>query len=108
MHVFFASRIHVAFSVSMFYSRPPAQPEVVVPKAAAPPPPSLSTDMALTPAPAPLPPTLVSDGFARIGARTALSFAFAFLRQAWRTEDDSGLCEQVTNSALHHNFSEVM
>ncbi|CAI8025913.1 E3 ubiquitin-protein ligase HERC2 [Geodia barretti] len=79
--------------------RQPAQQEVVVPKAAAPPPPSLSTDVALAPVPAPLPPTLVSDGFARIGARTALSFAFAFLRQAWRTEDDSGLCEQVFHEA---------
>lgn len=38
---------------------------------------------------------LAADGLARVGARAALSFAFAFLRRAWRSGDDSELCEQV-------------
>lgn len=42
--------------------------------------------------------TLAVDGFARIGARAALSFAFAFLRRVWRTEEDSGLCDQVSRN----------
>ena len=33
-----------------------------------------------------------SQGLARLGSRAALSFAFAFLRRAWRSGEDSDLC----------------
>ncbi|XP_071496413.1 E3 ubiquitin-protein ligase HERC2-like [Diadema antillarum] len=37
---------------------------------------------------------------ARVGARTALSFAFAFLRRAWRSGEDSDLCSELLRDAL--------
>ncbi|XP_048589232.1 E3 ubiquitin-protein ligase HERC2 isoform X2 [Nematostella vectensis] len=41
-----------------------------------------------------------SLGLARIGARAALSFAFAFLRRAWRSGEDSDLCQELLEEAL--------
>lgn len=35
-----------------------------------------------------------------MGARAALSFAFAFLRRAWRSGEDSDLCTEVLGEAL--------
>ena len=32
---------------------------------------------------------------ARVGSRAALSFAFAFLRRAWRSGEDSDLCSDL-------------
>lgn len=37
---------------------------------------------------------------ARVGARTALSFAFAFLRRAWRSGEDSDLCSELLQESL--------
>ena len=34
-------------------------------------------------------------GLARVGSRAALSFAFAFLRRAWRSGEDSDLCGEL-------------
>ena len=36
-----------------------------------------------------------SQGLARLGSRAALSFAFAFLRRAWRSGEDSDLCTEL-------------
>jgi E3 ubiquitin-protein ligase HERC2 len=39
--------------------------------------------------------TSAAQGLARLGSRTALSFAFAFLRRAWRSGEDSDLCSDL-------------
>lgn len=39
-------------------------------------------------------------GLAKVGARTALSFAFAFLKRAWRSGEDRDLCSDVLHEAL--------
>lgn len=41
-----------------------------------------------------------AEGLARLGAKTALSFAFAFLRRAWRSGEDRDLCTEVLQQAL--------
>ncbi|XP_033111225.1 E3 ubiquitin-protein ligase HERC2-like [Anneissia japonica] len=41
-----------------------------------------------------------TTSLARVGARTALSFAFAFLRRAWRSGEDSDLCSELLHDAL--------
>lgn len=41
-----------------------------------------------------------SVDLARIGARAALSFAFAFLRRAWRSGEDADLCRELLEEAL--------
>ncbi|KAK3100706.1 hypothetical protein FSP39_024049, partial [Pinctada imbricata] len=41
-----------------------------------------------------------TTGLARVGSRAALSFAFAFLRRAWRSGDDSDLCSELLNESL--------
>ena len=41
-----------------------------------------------------------TSGLARVGARAALSFAFAFLKRAWRSGEDSDLCTEVLQEAL--------
>ena len=40
------------------------------------------------------------DVLGRFGARTALSFAFAFLKRAWRSGEDHDLCSDVLQQAL--------
>lgn len=42
---------------------------------------------------------LATTGLARVGARAALSFAFAFLKRAWRSGEDSDLCTEVLQEA---------
>lgn len=81
----------------VYMCRKPAA-DVVVPKAAVAPPasaiPSSSTNIAI-------------EGLAHVGARAALSFAFAFLRRAWQLGEDSELCEQVigiTSSFLYISY----
>ena len=39
-------------------------------------------------------------GLARVGSRAALSFAFAFLRRAWRSGEDQDLCSELLAEAL--------
>lgn len=39
-------------------------------------------------------------GLARVGSRAALSFAFAFLRRAWRSGEDSDLCMELLHESL--------
>jgi len=39
-------------------------------------------------------------GLAKIGTRTALSFAFSFLKRAWRSGEDTDLCSNVLEEAL--------
>ncbi|CAH1776580.1 unnamed protein product, partial [Owenia fusiformis] len=39
-------------------------------------------------------------GLARVGSRAALSFAFAFLRRAWRSGEDSDLCSELLGESL--------
>ena len=43
---------------------------------------------------------LATAGLARVGARAALSFAFAFLKRAWRSGEDHDLCTEVLGEAL--------
>ena len=43
---------------------------------------------------------LATVGLARVGARAALSFAFAFLKRAWYSGEDSELCTDVLQEAL--------
>ena len=43
---------------------------------------------------------VATDGLIKIGARTALSFAFAFLMRAWRSGDDKDLCTEVLQEAI--------
>ena len=44
--------------------------------------------------------SVAAAGLAQIGSRTALSFAFAFLKRAWRSGDDMDLCSDVLEEAL--------
>lgn len=46
------------------------------------------------------PGNLATWGLAKVGARAALSFAFAFLKRAWRSGEDSDLCTDVLQEAL--------
>ena len=39
-------------------------------------------------------------GLARVGSRAALSFAFAFLRRAWRSGEDADLCSELLQVAI--------
>ena len=39
-------------------------------------------------------------GLARVGSRAALSFAFAFLRRAWRSGEDADLCSDLLQESL--------
>jgi len=39
-------------------------------------------------------------GLARVGSRAILSFAFAFLRRAWRSGEDSDLCSELLQESL--------
>ncbi|MCI4375021.1 hypothetical protein PGIGA_G00104220 [Pangasianodon gigas] len=40
------------------------------------------------------------EGLAQVGSRAALSFAFAFLRRAWRSGDDADLCSELLQESL--------
>ena len=44
--------------------------------------------------------SVATAGLAQIGSRTALSFAFAFLKRAWRSGEDTDLCSDVLKEAL--------
>ena len=46
------------------------------------------------------PGNLATLGLAKVGARAALSFAFAFLKRAWRSGEDSDLCTDVLQESL--------
>ena len=39
-------------------------------------------------------------GLARVGSRAVLSFAFAFLRRAWRSGEDADLCSELLQESL--------
>lgn len=39
-------------------------------------------------------------GLAHVGSRAMLSFAFAFLRRAWRSGQDSDLCSELLQESL--------
>ena len=41
-----------------------------------------------------------THGLARVGSRAALSFAFAFLRRAWRSGEDQDLCSELLFESL--------
>ena len=41
-----------------------------------------------------------TDRLAQLGTRAALSFAFAFLRRAWRSGEDRDLCTEILQQAL--------
>ncbi|XP_077983839.1 E3 ubiquitin-protein ligase HERC2-like [Glandiceps talaboti] len=41
-----------------------------------------------------------TTGLARVGSRAAMSFAFAFLRRAWRTGEDADLCSELLQESL--------
>ena len=41
-----------------------------------------------------------TQGLARLGSRAALSFAFAFLRRAWRSGEDGDLCTDLLEETL--------
>ena len=43
---------------------------------------------------------MATEGLAKAGARAALSFAFAFLKRAWRSGEESDLCTEVLREAL--------
>lgn len=40
------------------------------------------------------------QALARVGSRAALSFAFAFLKRAWRSGEDSELCGELLRESL--------
>lgn len=40
------------------------------------------------------------SGLALVGSRAALSFAFTFLRRAWRSGEDADLCTEVLVESL--------
>ena len=46
------------------------------------------------------PPGGATEGLARLGSRAALSFAFAFLRRAWRSGEDGDLCTDLLEESL--------
>lgn len=49
-------------------------------------------------------------GLARVGSRAALNFAFAFLRRAWRSGEDSDLCTELLQASavrLRNNIFKV-
>ncbi|XP_023810269.2 E3 ubiquitin-protein ligase HERC2 isoform X5 [Oryzias latipes] len=48
----------------------------------------------------PRPVSKSAEGLARVGSRAALSFAFAFLRRAWRSGDDADLCTELLQESL--------
>uniref|UniRef100_A0A8C9RA53 E3 ubiquitin-protein ligase HERC2 n=1 Tax=Scleropages formosus TaxID=113540 RepID=A0A8C9RA53_SCLFO len=48
----------------------------------------------------PSPPQPGVEGLARVGSRAALSFAFAFLRRAWRSGEDADLCSELLQESL--------
>ena len=50
--------------------------------------------------PAPAPGERAAMGLARVGSRAALSFAFAFLRRAWRSGEDQDLCSDLLTESL--------
>ena len=39
-------------------------------------------------------------GLARLGSRAALSFAFKFLKRAWRSGEDADLCSDILYESL--------
>lgn len=39
-------------------------------------------------------------GLARVGSRAALSFAFAFMRRAWKSGEDADLCSDLLQESL--------
>ena len=41
-----------------------------------------------------------TTGLARVGSRAAMSFAFAFLRRAWRSGEDMDLCSELLQESL--------
>ena len=45
-----------------------------------------------------------NQGLARLGSRAALSFAFAFLRRAWRSGEDTDLCNDLLQESLEVIF----
>ena len=45
-------------------------------------------------------PEKATASLARVGSRAALSFAFAFLRRAWRSGEDSDLCCDLLQESL--------
>ena len=47
-----------------------------------------------------------TEGLARLGSRAALSFAFAFLRRAWRSGEDGDLCTDLGCNSIHLKMSE--
>ena len=42
----------------------------------------------------------MTEALAKVGARTALSFVFAFLKRVWRSGEDSDLCTEVFTETL--------
>ena len=48
----------------------------------------------------PAPSEKAALGLARVGSRAALSFAFAFLRRAWRSGEDQDLCSDLLTESL--------
>lgn len=49
--------------------------------------------------------TSAAHGLARLGSRTALSFAFAFLRRAWRSGEDSDLCSDLLQVKIRYDVA---
>jgi E3 ubiquitin-protein ligase HERC2 len=46
------------------------------------------------------PTDITSTSLARVGSRVAWNFAFAFLRRAWRSGEDTDLCTDLLREAL--------
>ena len=60
----------------------------------------VSSDWSTPRAPIEIKSSAATDGLAKVGARAALSFAFAFLKRAWRSGEDSDLCSEVLQEAF--------
>lgn len=43
---------------------------------------------------------IAKAGLAKVGCQAALSFAFAFLRRAWRSGEDADLCTDLLTDCL--------
>ena len=61
---------------------------------------TVTTTVTRSPGPALSPQDKAALGLARVGSRAALSFAFAFLRRAWRSGEDQDLCSDLLSESL--------
>ena len=62
--------------------------------------PQATGDYIIFPRPQVISNKVATDGLIKVGARTALSFAFAFLMRAWKSGEDKEMCTEVLQEAI--------